>query len=239
MSGDGGDYSAAETSDRGTTAESTSESTETSSEMTSESTETGSEVTSESTETGSEVTSESTETGPEVVSEKSESGEVNPDNIVSGKADVSRDYDIEEAGAEKDTLSEENIVSEKTAVDKYSDIEKDISESTAGKAEIDKTYDRPSGHRSGVRDTVWDSAKDVHGRVRDPGTGRYMSKDQPWDMGHKPGYEFVKHQESAARRGISRKEFLDEYNNPDIYRPELPSSNRSHKGESKTENYYE
>ena len=239
MSGEGGDYSSAETSDRETTAESTSESTETSSEMTSESTDTGSEVTSESTDTGSEVTSESTDTGPEAASEKSESGEVNPDNIVSGKADVSRDYDIEEAGAEKDTLSEENIVSEKTAVDKYSDIEKDISESTAGKAEIDKTYERPSGYRSGVRDAVWESAKDEHGRVRDPVTGRYMSKDQPWHMGHKPGYEFAKHQESAARRGISRQEFLDEHNNPEHYRPELPSSNLSHKGESKTENYYD
>ena len=100
------------------------------------------------------------------------------------------------------------------------------------------TYDRPTSFREGVRDQVWESAKDEHGRVRDPGTGRYMSKEQPWDMGHKPGYEFVKHQESARERQISRKEFLDEHNNPEHYRPELPSSNRSHKGESKTENYY-
>ena len=31
---------------------------------------------------------------------------------------------------------------------------------------------------------------------------------------------------------------LDEYNNSDHYRPELPSSNRSHKGEDLTDNYF-
>lgn len=56
-----------------------------------------------------------------------------------------------------------------------------------------------------------------------------MKFDDPWDMGHKPGYEFRKHQKSARERGISRKQFLNEYNNPNHYRPELPSSNRSHK----------
>lgn len=104
---------------------------------------------------------------------------------------------------------------------------------------IEGRYDRPTGYRAGVRDQVWENAKDEHGRVRDPVSGRYMSKDQPWHMGHKPGYEFVKHQESAERRGISREEFLDEHNNPEHYRPELPKSNMSHKGESKTENYYD
>lgn len=104
---------------------------------------------------------------------------------------------------------------------------------------IEGRYDRPAGYRAGVRDQVWKSAKDEHGRVRDPVSGRYMSKDQPWHMGHKPGYEFVKHQESAERREISREEFLDEHNNPEHYRPELPKSNMSHKGESKTENYYD
>ncbi len=50
-----------------------------------------------------------------------------------------------------------------------------------------------------------------------------MNKDEPWDKGHKPGYEFRKHQLSSMERGITRKEFLDEHNNPDHYRPELPS----------------
>ncbi|MBD5001907.1 type IV secretion protein Rhs [Xanthomonas citri pv. citri] len=65
-----------------------------------------------------------------------------------------------------------------------------------------------------------------------------MKKDEPWDMGHKPGYEFRKHQQSAMERNISRKQFLDEHNNPDHYQPELPSSNRSHKGEDMTDDYF-
>ena len=40
----------------------------------------------------------------------------------------------------------------------------------------------------------------------------------------------------AARR--SRKQFLDEYNNPEHYRPELPSSNRKHALEIKDGKYY-
>lgn len=98
-------------------------------------------------------------------------------------------------------------------------------------------YERPAW-RSGMRDKVWEQAKDIHGRVRDPVSGKYMSKNQPWDMGHKPGYEFKKHQESAAQREISREKFIDEYNNPDHLRPELPSSNRSHKGENRTGEYF-
>lgn len=100
--------------------------------------------------------------------------------------------------------------------------------------------ERPSGYRKGVRDEVWEKAKDTDGNVRDPLTGKIMNKDEPWDMGHKPGYEFRKHLKSAMERGISRKEFLDEHNNPDPdhYYPELPSSNRSHKGEDLTDDYF-
>jgi predicted ribonuclease toxin of YeeF-YezG toxin-antitoxin module len=65
-----------------------------------------------------------------------------------------------------------------------------------------------------------------------------MSKDKAWDMGHKPGHEFRKHQKSAANRGIDRKQFLDEHNNPSNYRPELPSSNRSHAVEDMTDIYF-
>ena len=38
---------------------------------------------------------------------------------------------------------------------------------------------------------------------------------------------------------LSRKEFLDRLNNPERYRPEAPSSNRSHKGEDKTTDFLE
>ncbi|MNV99865.1 Ribonuclease YqcG [compost metagenome] len=65
-----------------------------------------------------------------------------------------------------------------------------------------------------------------------------MKKEDPWDMGHNPGYEFRKHQISAAERGITRKQFLDEHNNYNHYRPELPSSNRSHSGEDPSDLYF-
>ena len=123
------------------------------------------------------------------------------------------------------------------ALEKYGDTQ--INKSNLDKPiGNDVDYSRPTGFREGVRDKVWENAKDEHGRVRDPVTGQYMSKDKPWDMGHKPGYEFRKHQESARERGISREQFLNEYNNPDHYRPELPSSNRSHKGEDVTGQYF-
>jgi len=102
----------------------------------------------------------------------------------------------------------------------------------------DPRYARPSGHRQGVRDQVWkDAIEPATGRVRDPVTGRFMSKNDPWDMGHRPGYEFRSHQMSAAERGISREQFLNEHNNAAHYRPELPGSNRSHLGENTTGTY--
>ena len=113
----------------------------------------------------------------------------------------------------------------------------DISRRANREVPAKNIYERPAW-RAGMRDTVWEQAKDMHGRVRDPVSGKYMSKNQPWDMGHKPGYEFKKHQESAAQRGISREKFIDEYNNPDHLQPELPSSNRSHKGENRTNEYF-
>ncbi|WP_084160743.1 T7SS effector LXG polymorphic toxin [Terribacillus saccharophilus] len=114
----------------------------------------------------------------------------------------------------------------------------DIKNSPKNKDTISKTYSRPSGFRKGVRDKVWEKAKNTEGKVKDPITDTIMRKNEPWDMGHKPGYEFRKHKQSAMERGISRKEFLNEHNNPDHYRPELPSSNRSHKGEDLTDDYF-
>ncbi|MDH7460601.1 HNH/ENDO VII family nuclease [Chitinophagaceae bacterium 26-R-25] len=99
-------------------------------------------------------------------------------------------------------------------------------------------YERPSGFRNGVRDETWNDAKDENGIVRDPLTEDVMDPDNPWDMGHKPGYEFRKHQLSAAERGISRKQFLDEHNTMEHYRPELPSSNRSHADEIMDDTYF-
>ena len=93
--------------------------------------------------------------------------------------------------------------------------------------------------RKGVREKVWGNAKDLSpdGVVRDPVTEAAMKQSEPWDMGHKPGFENWKHVRSAEARGLTRKEFLDEYNNTSHYRPELPSSNRSHAGEMKSDEY--
>ena len=110
-------------------------------------------------------------------------------------------------------------------------------EKNASKRTINKKYKRPTHFRKKIRDEVWELAKDKNGIVRDPLTKKVMQKDQPWHMGHKPGYEFRKHQDSAQQRGISRKQFLDEHNTALHYRPELPSSNVSHKGEDKTKKY--
>lgn len=97
---------------------------------------------------------------------------------------------------------------------------------------------RPSKFREGVRDEVWGDARESStGQVRDPQTGQFMSPDKPWDMGHKPGCEFKKHQESGREWEVSREQFLDEHNNPDHYRPEKPSSNRNHKSEDQTGEY--
>ena len=44
-----------------------------------------------------------------------------------------------------------------------------------------------------------------------------MDIEEHWDMGYKPRHEFRKHQQSEADRKITRKQFLDEYNNPNSY----------------------
>jgi HNH/ENDO VII superfamily nuclease with conserved GHE residues len=103
---------------------------------------------------------------------------------------------------------------------------------------IPKTYDRPSHFPKGFRNDVWNSAANKQSNVIDPLSHARMDPSQPWDMGHAPGFEFRKHQLSAADRGISRQEFLDEYFNLKHFRPELPSSNRSHAGEDSSDTYF-
>jgi hypothetical protein len=100
------------------------------------------------------------------------------------------------------------------------------------------SYDRPSAYRKGIRDKVWNDAIGTDGYVRDPQSGSIMNENEPWHMGHRPGYEFRKHQRSSEARGISREQFIDEYNNPASYRPELPVSNLNHRGEDMTNQYF-
>jgi hypothetical protein len=102
-----------------------------------------------------------------------------------------------------------------------------------------KAYPRASGFRKGVRQKTWtDNVETSTGRVRDPVTGQFMSAEKKWDMGHKPGMELRKMQLSAHAQDISRQEWLDWHNNPSHYRPELPTSNRNHKGEDHSDGYW-
>jgi HNH/ENDO VII superfamily nuclease with conserved GHE residues len=54
-----------------------------------------------------------------------------------------------------------------------------------------------------------------------------LSRNGQWDMGHKYGYEYKALQRRYMNGHINLNEFLAEYRNPNNYRPEHPSSNRS------------
>ena len=91
-----------------------------------------------------------------------------------------------------------------------------------------KNYQRPTKYNDGIRDAAWDSApKQGNGSVKSPGGAEIMPGDANWVMGHKYGWEFWKHQVSAARRGITREQFLKEYNDSTKYRPETAADNGS------------
>jgi hypothetical protein len=100
-----------------------------------------------------------------------------------------------------------------------------------------KTYDRPA-FRKGLREEVWENAKvPPDGKVFSPSGTEIPHVEGPWVMGHKPGYEFRKHVESSARRGISREQFIKECNEAHQYRPETDIDNSSHVYEDKTDKY--
>ncbi len=165
-----------------------------------------------------------------MIDDSGESNEINTDDYVEDSED-----DNEDIWAEAQTTSESDKTSGTGKTIEGGKAPSPEKTENSEKAEVD--YSRPAW-RSGKRDEVWENAKDEHGRVRDPQTGRYMSKDKPWDMGHEPGYEFRKYQAYAKEKGMSRKEFIDGYNNIEHIRPELPSSNRSHKCEDMTDKYF-
>jgi RHS repeat-associated protein len=100
------------------------------------------------------------------------------------------------------------------------------------------SYKRPSGFRKGVRDKAFENNKDVDGQVYDAVTKRIINKDDPWQMGHLPGHEFRKLVQSAKAQKWSRERFLDEVNNFERYRPEMPLSNMCHEGEDMTDFYW-
>lgn len=107
------------------------------------------------------------------------------------------------------------------------------------------TYARNSGFRTGVRDQAWaDAVNKETGLVSDPLSGLVMKKAEPWDMGHRPGMEYWKERDYAIkdwldnRNFTTRQGFLDKMNDPSRYRPELPSSNRSHRAEDVSNDFW-
>ena len=108
----------------------------------------------------------------------------------------------------------------------------------SGSKTITKPYtnSRPS-FRKGVVEEVWENAKDADGLVRDPNTGEVInwtpgeSRKGVWDMGHIPQAKYSEMHEAYMNGELTTKEFVDWYNDPANYRPELPSNNRSHKYE--------
>lgn len=50
-------------------------------------------------------------------------------------------------------------------------------------------------------------------------------------MGHLPSEKYSTVHDAYMNGELSKKEFLNWYNDPDNYRPELPGNNRSHKFE--------
>lgn len=102
----------------------------------------------------------------------------------------------------------------------------------------DKPYknSRPS-YAEGQVETVWENAKiKGNGHVYDP-SGAEIFWDQSkhrngqWDMGHIPGKSYKETHRKYLNGTISKKEFLDWYQAPANYRPELPVSNRGHRYE--------
>ena len=95
---------------------------------------------------------------------------------------------------------------------------------------------RPSFRKNQVED-VWENAKDTStGKIYDPsGIEITWDKNEPrkgqWDMGHIPGEKYSEMHKLYMDDIISKDEFLKWYKDSKNYRPELPSTNRSHKYE--------
>ena len=137
------------------------------------------------------------------------------------------------AGVEKaDVL----LVSQKVEYEDVWDLRNagDLLESGSGNKPY--TISRPSYGKNQVNE-VWENAKDpITGKVYDPSGveitwDKTKSRNGQWDMGHIPGEKYSEMHQLYMDDVISKDEFLEWYRNPKNYRPELPSTNRSHKYE--------
>lgn len=60
---------------------------------------------------------------------------------------------------------------------------------------------------------------------------RSNPRNGQWDMGHIPEAKYSEMHQKYMNDEITEQEFVDWYRYPRNYRPELPSTNRSHKYE--------
>lgn len=107
-----------------------------------------------------------------------------------------------------------------------------------GKKPMPYTNSRPRLGKKLVEEVYENSKDPITGKVYDPtGVEIKWDKSKPrngqWDMGHIPGQEYSKIHKKYLDGKMSKKEFLEWYRDPKNYRPELPSTNRSHKYEKK------
>jgi hypothetical protein len=93
-------------------------------------------------------------------------------------------------------------------------------------------------YEEGLVENVWNRARRPDGKVYDPNPpyeeltwDPTRSRFDQWHMGHTPGNEYRRLVDRYVNGEISWQEFLGEYNNPNHYRPELPSKNLSHEFE--------
>lgn len=94
---------------------------------------------------------------------------------------------------------------------------------------------RPS-YGKGQIEQVWEMNKDSTGKVWDPSGAELIwdptrPRNGQWDMGHLPEHKYSVWHQKYIDDELSLEEFLEWYRNPAHYRPELPSTNRSHKYE--------
>ena len=106
-----------------------------------------------------------------------------------------------------------------------------------GGRDVKKPYatSRPS-YGKGQVEQVWEINKDSTGKVWDPSGAELIwdptrPRDGQWDMGHLPEHKYSVWHQKYIDDELSLEEFLEWYRNPAHYRPELPSTNRSHKYE--------
>ncbi|MBP8639465.1 MAG: HNH/ENDO VII family nuclease [Oscillospiraceae bacterium] len=146
---------------------------------------------------------------------------------------------------QKETSVEEKLTTdEKTAPDLLvDDIEGDKTEGPddSGKREYDTELPDDPGEkdiyarvvlRKDVKEQIFrDAPKDKDNNPLDPNTGLPI-KGTP-DIGHKPGHEHWRERIRAREEKLTREEFIEKMNDPDIYQLEDPSNNRCHKYEDK------